>query len=73
VIFVRLVKFVFKRKTDMKKIYMSPKMDVVEIKMHQSILTASGGFGDPLPGGSAVAPEFDDELLPFEGSNLIFE
>ena len=57
----------------MKKIYMSPKMDVVEIKMHQSILTASGGFGDPLPGGNAVAPEFDDELLPFEGSNLIFE
>ena len=42
-------------------------MDIIEIKMHQSVLTASAGFGTGTqPGGNAAAPEFDfmPETMP---------
>ena len=48
----------------MKKTYMSPEMDVIELKNQQALLTASAGFGSGTqPGGSAAAPDFyfDDE------------
>ena len=49
---------------------MSPNVDVIELKNQQALLTASAGFGDPLPGGNAAAPEFDDELGIFGDLDL---
>ena len=47
----------------MKKTYMSPKMDVIELKNQQAVLTTSAGFGDPLPGGNAASPEFGEDVV----------
>lgn len=45
----------------MKKTYTSPRMDVIELKNQQALLTASAGFGSGTqPGGNAAAPEFDE-------------
>lgn len=49
----------------MKKIYMSPAMDVIELKNQQSLLAGSveAPFGEgTLGGGNAAAPEFDIEI-----------
>lgn len=35
-------------------------MDVIELENQQELLTTSAGFGDPMSGGNAAAPEFDD-------------
>ena len=47
----------------MKKIYMSPEMDVIELKNQQALLTGSDFGQGTMPGGSAAAPDFyfDDE------------
>ena len=50
----------------MKKIYISPKMDVVEIKHHQMLLAGSTiGLGDPGSAVDAEAPVFgiDNEFF----------
>lgn len=47
----------------MKKQYINPTMEIIEVVMEQAILTASVGFGDPLSGDYAAAPEFDSELF----------
>jgi len=47
----------------MKKQYINPTIEVIEIAMEQAILTASVGFGDPLSGDNAAAPEFDSVLF----------
>ena len=46
-------------------------MDVIELKNQQALLTASAGFGDPMSGDNAAAPEFDDELGIFGDLGLI--
>ena len=44
----------------MKKTYMSPEMDVIELKNQQALLTGSS-FGDGVKDGSnAAAPDFDE-------------
>lgn len=47
----------------MKKTYMSPTMDVIELKNQQQLLAGSlpMGSGDVNP-NTADAPEFDEEL-----------
>ena len=46
----------------MKKTYICPEMDVIELKNQQALLTGSS-FGEGLkPGSDAAAPEFDEEL-----------
>jgi len=60
----------------MKKIYMSPEMDVIELKNHQMLLAGSAtlGLGDPGSAVEAEAPVFgidtevfgDDEVNFFE-------
>ena len=47
----------------MKKIYMSPEMDVIELKNQQQLLAGSDFGSGTKPGGSAAAPDFyfDDE------------
>ena len=48
----------------MKKTYMSPKMDVIELKNQQQLLAGSTlGLGDPGSANDAEAPGFyfDDE------------
>lgn len=42
----------------MKKIYMSPEMDVIELKNQQALLTGSDFGSGTMPGGSAAAPGF---------------
>lgn len=56
---------------NMKKTYICPEMDVIELKNQQALLTASAGFGDPMSGDNAAAPEFDDELGVFGDLGLI--
>ena len=47
----------------MKKTYINPTMDIIEIEM-QTIIAASVGFGsDSQPGGAATGREFDDDEL----------
>ena len=48
---------------NMKKTYMSPEMDVIELKNQQALLTGSDFGQGTMPGGSAAAPDFyfDDE------------
>jgi hypothetical protein len=54
----------------MKKIYMSPEMEIVEMKNHQMLLAGSAlGLGDPGSANNAEAPLFmDDELLGWDVS-----
>lgn len=48
----------------MKKIYMSPTMDVIELKHQQTLLAGSTlGIGDPGSANEAEAPEFEDDFL----------
>ena len=47
----------------MKKIYMSPEMDVIELKQRQMLLAGSG-FDEKLDeeggdGGNALSPEYE--------------
>lgn len=56
----------------MKKIYFSPAMEVVKIQVQQSILTASVGFGDPLSGDNAAAPEFESDTEIFGEDAITF-
>ena len=42
----------------MKKIYMSPEMDVIELKNQQALLTGSDFGSGTKDGGSAAAPDF---------------
>ena len=47
----------------MKKTYMSPKMDVIELKNQQQLLAGSTlGLGDPGSANDAEAPGFDDDI-----------
>ena len=48
---------------NMKKTYMSPEMDVIELKNQQQLLAGSDFGKGTMPGGSAAAPDFyfDDE------------
>ena len=47
----------------MKKIYMSPTVDVIELKHQQTLLAGSTiGLGDPGSANEAEAPEFDIEI-----------
>ena len=49
----------------MKKTYMSPTMDVIELKNQQQLLAGSD-FGSGIKdGGNAASPEFDEELELF--------
>ena len=42
----------------MKKIYMTPEMEIVEMKVNQMLTTSSLGVGDPVGSASgAEAPE----------------
>jgi hypothetical protein len=46
----------------MKKIYMSPKMDVIELKHQQTLLAGSVGLGgtyNPETNGDVRAPEYE--------------
>ena len=45
----------------MKKIYMTPEMEIVEMKVNQMLTTSSLGYGSPVDNaGGAEAPEMDD-------------
>lgn len=47
----------------MKKIYMSPTVDVIELKHQQTLLAGSTiGLGDPGSANEAEAPEFEIEI-----------
>ena len=49
----------------MKKVYMSPVMDIIELKNQQTLLAGSvqAPFGEGTQdGGNAAAPEFDIEI-----------
>ena len=51
----------------MKKIYMSPAMDVIELKNQQSLLAGSVlGIGDPGSANLAESPEFEEEQILFD-------
>ena len=44
----------------MKKIYMTPEMEIVEIKMASMLAASPLGYGDPVDNASgAEAPEFE--------------
>ena len=52
----------------MKKIYMSPKMDVVEIKVQQMLTSSPGAPLDPsdtVNPGEVEAPQIQDVLMFF--------
>ena len=45
----------------MKKIYIAPEMEIVEMKVNQMLTTSSLGYGSPVDNaGGAEAPEMDD-------------
>ena len=44
----------------MKKIYLAPEMDVIELKNQQQLLAGSDFGSGTKPGGSAAAPEYDE-------------
>ena len=52
----------------MKKIYMSPQMDVIELKSHQTLLAGSAGVAE----GNTLGDEFTDTDVSFapEGIDL---
>ena len=51
----------------MKKIYMSPSMDVIELKNQQVLLAGSEiGLGDPGNANDAESPEFGADDLTFD-------
>jgi hypothetical protein len=59
----------------MKKIYMKPQMEAIEIKM-QSVIAASGpGYGGP-GGGAGAAPfmqDWDEDLENFDNITTGFD
>ena len=45
----------------MKKTYIAPEMEIVEMKVNQMLTTSSLGYGDPVDNASgAEAPELDN-------------
>ena len=45
----------------MKKTYINPEIEIVCAET-QELIATSVGFGAPLSGNNAAAPEFDDEI-----------
>ena len=56
----------FKTKTDMKKIYMTPEMEIVEVKMNVQILNASNIGGTTNDPNDLLAPEVQEVLWLFD-------
>ena len=49
----------FKRKKDMKKTYINPKMEIVNMKVQQMLTTSLPTGSTPTDPGSSDAPEFE--------------
>ena len=58
----------FKKKTDMKKIYLTPDMEIVEINTNQQLLAGSTipAGTTPTDPASSDAPEIYDVLMLFD-------
>ena len=57
----------FKKKTDMKKIYLTPEMEIVEINTNQQLLAGStiSTGSTPTDPASSDAPEIQEVLWLF--------
>ena len=55
------MKFVFKIENNMKKIYMTPEMEIVEIKVQQMLTTSLPTGSTPTDPATSDAPEYSWE------------
>jgi hypothetical protein len=63
---MKLVNIKFNKETIMKKEYMKPTMDVVEVKSCALLTGSLQVFDEEITGGEMLAPELEDTSVLFD-------